>query len=151
MHTVRPVVRVIGVSALGLAVLVGCTGGPGRPPRPTTTATTTTTAPDTSPVPGVARLKDFSARLDEHAAGGPRIIVSGTVTVWSPAYSPTLVPANPQGFNPRILLLRVEVTRSDRIVPQVAVDRTVELVVSPSYDRVDILDFGVSLPVTSEH
>jgi hypothetical protein len=144
MNAVRSVARLVVVPVVGLALVAGCTGP--DTPKPTTTTTTTT------PGPFVGQVKDFVAWENREPPGPAQLIITGTVIVPSPAYAARLVPASPQGFNPRILLLHLEIVRTtDRPVPQVLVARPVRLEASPNYDRVTILEAGLDIPVAVTH
>jgi hypothetical protein len=101
---------------------------------------------------GVLAVKDFTAFVNAQPGPGalPKLIVTGTVTVTSPAASVRLTLPQTQGINPRILLLDVKVTRLPRIVPQVARDVPVrfESTNFVDLDEVNIPAFGLRLPVS---
>ena len=143
MSAMRSIARLVVVPVVGLALAAGCTG-PDGPPKPTTTTL--------GPGPVVGQVKDFVAWENREPPGPAMLIITGKVIVPSPAYAARLVPASPQGFNPRILLLHLVIERTtDRPVPQILVERAVRLEASPNYDRVTILEAGLDIPVTIAH
>jgi hypothetical protein len=80
-------------------------------------------------------------------AGADQLLVWGFVELNSAAYTARLVPAFPQGINPRILLLRLETFVNDAIVPPVTVNRGVRFEGAADYDEVTILDVGANIRV----
>jgi hypothetical protein len=112
---------------------------------------------DPAPAPvklpfGVLAVQDFSAFVN--AQPGPdakrNLIVTGTVVVSSPAVSVRLRETNPQGINPRILLLDAVVQRLPRIVPQIVrkVEVRFESTNFVDIDEVNIPALGLRLPVS---
>lgn len=137
----------ISAAVLAGALLAGaaCTT-PGPVPPPSTPPTSTTT----KPAPPVSyRTKDFTAFVSAIPPGPRKLIVAGTVVVGHPGHRVTLKPAQPQGFNPRILLMNLTVERVEGNFPQVVTDVPVryEEVGPADYDRVTILPDGIDLPV----
>ena len=53
----------------------------------------------------------FKAWIDKMPGGGPKLIVIGKVEVPTSGWSGKLERASPQGFNPDILILNVELTK----------------------------------------
>ena len=67
--------------------------------------------------------------------------VAGTITVPHPGYSGYLVPAVPQGFNPRVLILNLKLCESDGSWPQVVSELPVSFEdtwYADSHDSVDV-------------
>jgi hypothetical protein len=150
MTAARPLTRLLAVTALGVTLAAGCTNG-GHPPKPSTSTRPrpTTTVPASN---GLVGTKDFVAFVNAEPGSPQTLIVTGTVQLASPAYAARLVPANPQGFNPRILLMNLVVTKiTENPVPAVVVERQVRFTAAnTNYERVTILGAGpgLDLPVT---
>jgi hypothetical protein len=102
-------------------------------------------------IPGLLATKDFAAWVNRQPPGPPTLIVTGTLVFATAGYSAKIVPANPQGFNPRILLTNLVVEPPKGPVAQVVTEVPVRFV-SPNttdYDRVTILPVGIDLPVST--
>jgi hypothetical protein len=146
MKVLRVSNRLHGLALMGVLAfaLTGCPH-PGPPPRTSTTTTTTGSVPGR--LPGVVALKDFRAVVDKRAPEH-KLVVTGTVIVASGQYVVRLEPANPQGINPDILLVRLVVTKLDGNFVTVQLPRPVRLEASPNYEQVTVLDVGLDLRVT---
>ena len=135
--------RAFVVGLLGLAALSGCTspGGPGTPTPPSSTI------PDPARVVRLEQVEAWANAMPGPPGAARKLHVSAVAVLPSPGYSAELVAAEPQGFNPRILLLRLKVVSRAGTFPAVIVRQPVTFEADAAYDRVTILDFGIDVPV----
>lgn len=106
----------------------------------------TTPADDDCAPPSTA---PWTAIHDFMPPGPPRLTVRGAVETPTPGYTVTLTEAVPQGINPVILLLRLELTPPTGIVPQHVVTVPVEYEKETDfkYTQVTILPNGPTVDV----
>ena len=103
------------------------------------------------------RTKDWYAWLDLMPPSPDDLHVIGEVYVSNPGVEPLLVMHEPQGFNPRILLLDLHLCQKPGVWPQVFVWRQARYHKTGRplrYDQVDILcsgDIIASIPVEDIH
>ncbi len=92
---------------------------------------------------------EFEAFHDRQPPGPAVLRVTGTCTFGTPGYTVRLCRHEPQGINPRDLLLDLEVTPPDGVVPQVVtkVEVRYEEETDAEFDTVTILPAGTSVPV----
>lgn len=87
------------------------------------------------------KSRDWHAWIDMMPPGPNHLHVVGEVYVPNPGINPILVPREPQGINPRILLLDLLLIQSPGMWPQVFVwkqARYDKIVQGNQYDRVTI-------------
>ncbi|MDQ2688040.1 MAG: hypothetical protein M3Y28_09265 [Armatimonadota bacterium] len=91
----------------------------------------------------------WTAVHDFMPPGSARLKVTGAVMTPTPGYTVTLTEAHPQGINPFILLLRLELTPPTGIVPQHVVTVPVEYEKETDfkYTQVSILPDGPTVDV----
>lgn len=97
---------------------------------------------------------DWSAFLDLQPPGPPILRVRGSCTFATAGYTATLNRHEPQGFNPRDLLLDLTVTGPSGPAAQVITEvevRYQEEVIRGGFDSVTILPNGTSVPVQEVH
>lgn len=98
---------------------------------------------------GPGKCSGWKAIHDFMPPGPPVLRVTGKCVFPTPGYKVRLVKAVPQGFNPRILLLRKVVTPPTGMVLQVlsTVQVRYELKTSTRYTHVSIITDGVTIKV----
>ncbi len=91
----------------------------------------------------------WTAVLDKMPPGAPRLAVVGTCTCPTPGYRVSLEKANPQGFNPEILLLELVTQGPSGMVSQVVTDYERRYVEenAPAYRTVKIQPCNITVPV----
>lgn len=101
--------------------------------------------PGTSPAPQC----EWSAVHDFMPPMPARLRVNGTCEMPTPGYKLTLSRAEPQGINPRILLLRLAIEAPTGMVAQVLTKTTVayEEQTDTHFESVNIIEAGVTIPV----
>lgn len=103
------------------------------------------------------QTRDWYAWLDLMPPGPDELRVTGEVLVPNPGVDPILVPREPQGINPRILLMDLLLCQKPGVWPQVLVWTSVRYEKTGRilrYDQVDVFcDGGViaSIPVEDVH
>ena len=95
----------------------------------------------------------WSAIHDFMPPGPARLRVKGTCTMPTPGYKLSLEKAVPQGFNPQILLLKLEIEAPTGKVPQVVTPTEVEYLLETDgeYTHVTILPSGATVEVEKVH
>lgn len=98
---------------------------------------------------GTIRCQNWRAVLDTMPPGTPTLTVTGVCFTPTPGYKIKLVPAVPQGINPRILILKKVVTPPTGIRPQVItkVDVRYRKKTTIIYTDVTILPDGKTIKV----
>jgi len=96
---------------------------------------------------------EWSAVQDFMPPGRPRLRVRGLCTMPTPGYRLTLTRAEPQGINPEILLLELQVERPDGFVAQVLTPTPVEYEEEGDqrFTHVQIQPEGTLIPVEAVH
>lgn len=106
------------------------------------------------PTSEAPRCRDWEAWQDLMPGAGGTLHVRGTCRFPTAGYTASLRRQEPQGVNPRDLLLVLEVTPPDGPAAQVATDLAVEYsepAEPRQFDQVTILPNGPSLPVREVH
>lgn len=99
--------------------------------------------------PGVGECGNWYASHDFMPGSPPTLHVTGKCTFGTPGFVVKLTKADPQGTNPRILILDKTVTPPTGIVPQVVttIDVRYDEDTSTKYDQVHIRPDGVTIDV----
>lgn len=110
-------------------------------PRPGTNPAVT----DTPPI----ECTNWYASHDRMPGREPTLHVTGDCTCPTPGYTVELTVAEPQGINPRDLLLRLELTPPTDVVPDVQTPCPVRFdwPTTATYDTVSIIDVAAGIPV----
>ena len=99
--------------------------------------------------------KEFKAWIDKMPGANNTLHVTGTVTVPTTGWQATLTEANPQGTNPKILILEVKTVKPTGPVGEVVshVPVRYDKPQSPDYTDVTIRRDGdeFTIPVTTTH
>lgn len=80
---------------------------------------------------------DWYAWVNAMPPGPARFHVTGVVTMPTPGYDVKLAPAEPQGFNPRDLILELSIARRPGLWPQVVTAIPVRFDIDPYGDEYD--------------
>ncbi len=94
--------------------------------------------------------QDWTATLDKMPPRPPRLAVKGTADCTTTGYTNVrLEPQQPQGINPRILLLELKWDPPSGIAGDVITHHPVTYEVSdcPDYDEVEIVNCGLRIKV----
>lgn len=100
------------------------------------------TEPSPSPASGMRIKADWAAWVNKMPPGPASFHVEGTLHLPHPGFESSLTPRSPQGFNPRILMLDLNVRELDGMWAQVLTDQEVKYIVDPydgDYEQVHIL------------
>jgi len=99
--------------------------------------------------PAVGKCRNWYAWHDFMPIGTPTLRVKGECTFGTPGYTVVLKKAEPQGINPRILILDKVVTPPTGVVAQVVTTVPVgyEEETSTKYDEVEIRPDGARIKV----
>jgi len=140
--TIRRAVTIAAALASAGAPIVSPAGtAHARPGRPLPAALDAAAA--TSSGPGIT-CADWAARENRRRT---RVIVTATCTAPSTGYRITLAPHEPQGINPRVLLLDLHADPPDGPAAQVLTPVALRYRAEGQYDRLTILPDGPTLDV----
>ena len=106
-------------------------------------------APGGWPSPANVECRDWAARENRQPFEKPRLIVTARCLLPTPAHKVELRPSNPQGINPRILLLDLIVHAPKFPAPQVLTPFLLryEQPATTHYDSVSIMPDGPTIKV----
>ena len=101
------------------------------------------------PSPANVECRDWAARENRQPFEKPRLIVTARCLLPTPAHKVELRPSNPQGINPRILLLDLIVHAPKFPAPQVLTPFLLryEQPATTHYDSVSIMPDGPTIKV----